>query len=318
MRVGGGIVRRLSARQACVPCHSHSVGSSSSSSGRGRGSIQGRGNGQSSSIRCGSSSSTSSPSSTGGLGSTQAGALIVSAAAAVGGLVGAGLGIQMFQDKDDASPRVRKNRELAMEQQQQEEPEQKSFADVAWYEDVSGATSYRKVLCAEDLLKQDHPFLEDDHMFSAFVARGLINDIEGFYSKDKTEFRAVVALGREVAGWPKIVHGGLTAAIFDEVFGGLLYCLKKSKAVSFLGPAYTVQLNVSYKSKIAASSTVLCTATLEKFEGRKLSMTATLSDGPDGRVYATSRALFVTPKLFKLVSEVAKYSVERLKNKLTF
>ncbi|KAI8110875.1 hypothetical protein M9434_004449 [Picochlorum sp. BPE23] len=315
MRFPGGIVRRLSARQPCVPLHFHRVGGSSS---RARGSIQNRGSGQSSGIRCGSSSSPSSPSSSGGHGSTQAGSLIVSAAAALGGLMGAGLGIQMFQDKEHESPQVRKNRELAMEQQQQQEQEQKSFADVDWYEDVSGTTSYRKVLCAEDLLKQDHPFLEDDHMFSAFVARGLINDIEGFYSKDKTEFRAVVALGREVAGWPKIVHGGLTAAIFDEVFGGLLYCLKKSKAVSFLGPAYTVQLDVSYKSKIAASSTVLCTATLEKFEGRKLSMTARLSDGPDGRVYATSRALFVTPKLLKLVSEVAKYSVERLKNKLTF
>ena len=98
-------MRRLSVRQPCVPLYSHRVGRSSS---RARGSIQNSGSGQSSGIRCGSSSSPSSASSSGGHGSTQAGALIVSAAAALGGLMGAGLGIQMFQDKDHESPQNRR------------------------------------------------------------------------------------------------------------------------------------------------------------------------------------------------------------------
>ena len=113
--------------------------------------------------------------------------------------------------------------------------------------------------------------------FSAFIARGIINDIEGYYVPQDKKFNAVVALGKEVAGFPRIVHGGLTAAIFDEAFGGLLFSLKKSGALKFLGPAYTVQLEVSYKSKISADSTILCSARLDKVEGRKLWMTATMS-----------------------------------------
>ena len=41
------------------------------------------------------------------------------------------------------------------------------------------------------------------------------------------------SLGREVCGFPRIVHGGLTAAIIDESFGGLLFALKKQRALPF-------------------------------------------------------------------------------------
>lgn len=50
--------------------------------------------------------------------------------------------------------------------------------------------------------------------------------------------------------------------------------------LSHLGPAaaaYTVALEVAYKSKIAAGSTVLCTTEVESMEGRKLWMKATVS-----------------------------------------
>lgn len=53
---------------------------------------------------------------------------------------------------------------------------------------------------------------------------------------------------RDVCGYPKIVHGGLTAAIIDETLGFLLYALKQSKALPFWGPAYTACLEVNYKA----------------------------------------------------------------------
>jgi hypothetical protein len=87
-------------------------------------------------------------------------------------------------------------------------------------------------------------------------------------------FYSVVSLGREVCGFPRVVHGGLTAAIIDESFGGLLFSLKQAGALSFWGPAYTVQLEVSYKAKISAGRTVLCTTEVESAEGRKLWMKA--------------------------------------------
>ena len=69
---------------------------------------------------------------------------------------------------------------------------------------------------------------------------------------------------------------------------------------------------MSYKSKIAAGRTVLCTTELESNDGRKVWMAATLSDGPGGKVYATARALFVAPKPHRLVSDVAKYLFNRM------
>ena len=74
----------------------------------------------------------------------------------------------------------------------------------------------------------------------------------------------------------RALPGGLTAAIIDESYGGLLFALKKAGALSFWGPAYTVHLEVAYKSKIAAGRTVLCTCEVESAEGRKVWMKATV------------------------------------------
>lgn len=52
---------------------------------------------------------------------------------------------------------------------------------------------------------------------------------------------------RNVCGFPKIVHGGLTAAIIDESFGFLWLSLRANKQLSFIGPAFTAHLEVDYK-----------------------------------------------------------------------
>lgn len=180
-----------------------------------------------------------------------------------------------------------------------------------WINEIAEEPGSQLVLTAEALMKADHPFLEDDHMFSAFVGKGIVDDLHGFYNpRDKT-FKTIVSLGREVCGFPRVVHGGLTAAIIDESFGGLLFALKQQKALNFWGPAYTVSLEVQYKSKIAAGSTVLCVTEVEKAEGRKLWMKATVCDGPGGKVFATARALFVAPKPQKMVRDVAQYLFNR-------
>jgi acyl-coenzyme A thioesterase PaaI-like protein len=42
------------------------------------------------------------------------------------------------------------------------------------------------------------------------------------------------------------MHGGLTAAIVDETFGGLAISLWKSGALGFKAPAYTARLEIDY------------------------------------------------------------------------
>ena len=53
-------------------------------------------------------------------------------------------------------------------------------------------------------------------------------------------FYAVVSLGRNICGHPRIVHGGLTAALIDETLGGLMFALRSAQDISLPGPMYTV------------------------------------------------------------------------------
>ena len=64
--------------------------------------------------------------------------------------------------------------------------------------------------------------------------------------------------------------------------------------------------------KIPGGATVLCTCELEKIEGRKVYMRARVSDGPDGKTYATATALFVSPRLRRLLKDGVIYVWEGL------
>ncbi len=47
-------------------------------------------------------------------------------------------------------------------------------------------------------------------------------------------------------GWPRILHGGVTAAAADEAFGFLLLSLRRAGELPFLAPAFTARLEVNY------------------------------------------------------------------------
>ena len=66
------------------------------------------------------------------------------------------------------------------------------------------------------------------------------------FSAEKQEFSSIITLGKNVCGHPTIVHGGLTASIVDETFGGLTYMLKK-RGVLGPGPAFTVHMVMDWK-----------------------------------------------------------------------
>ena len=72
------------------------------------------------------------------------------------------------------------------------------------------------------------------------------------------------------------------------------------------------QLIVRGMQKIPAGKMLLCTTEMESCEGRKLWMKATVCDGASGKVYATARALFVSPRKRKLIEEGAKYAYNRI------
>lgn len=51
-----------------------------------------------------------------------------------------------------------------------------------------------------------------------------------------------------MCGFPATVHGGLTAAIVDETFGGLAVAVWRQGKLGFRPPAYTARLEVDYKA----------------------------------------------------------------------
>lgn len=48
----------------------------------------------------------------------------------------------------------------------------------------------------------------------------MVQDMVCVYNNNTREFHTVVRVGSDVCGYPRTVHGGLTAAIADESFGG--------------------------------------------------------------------------------------------------
>jgi acyl-coenzyme A thioesterase PaaI-like protein len=134
------------------------------------------------------------------------------------------------------------------------------------------------------------------------LASRQIKEFRCFYDAGGRQFHSAVQLGRDVCGYPSTVHGGLTAAIVDETFGGLYTCLLASGALGITLPALTARLEVDYSARIPNGTALLCTASVESVEGRKVWMRASVSDGGDN-VYASARALFVAPQPGKAVKK---------------
>ncbi len=79
------------------------------------------------------------------------------------------------------------------------------------------------------------------------------------FNAEKREFSSIITLGKNVCGHPTIVHGGLTAAIVDETFGGLNYMMKK-RGMLDPGPAFTVHMVMDWKKVCSLMCTSGCNA----------------------------------------------------------
>lgn len=85
-------------------------------------------------------------------------------------------------------------------------------------------------------------------------------------------------------GAPGIAHGGAVATVLDDLYGFLLYSIGDL--------AVTRELQVEYLRPVRLNRDYRLRATVDARVGRGIQMSATL-ETPEGRVTATSRALFV-------------------------
>lgn len=137
--------------------------------------------------------------------------------------------------------------------------------------------------------------IDPDHLFLTLLKQDLLRDLMFLWDPQQRTFYTLMSIGMGVCGHPSIVHGGFTSALIDETTGGFVYELKKAGELGE-GPAFTARLEVDYKAPIPASGDVVCMARLEKVEGRKAWIVAEVASRPGGTVYASGRALYVTPR----------------------
>ena len=105
--------------------------------------------------------------------------------------------------------------------------------------------------------------------------------------RDGDEAVGEVTLGQAFEGAPKRAHGGITAAIFDDVMGYVLVLLRL--------PAYTGRLEVQYRAPVPLGRRLEVRGRLVERDERKLKMAAimTLADDPERPVVAEAEGLFI-------------------------
>ncbi|KAG7104456.1 Verlamelin biosynthesis protein B like [Verticillium longisporum] len=102
------------------------------------------------------------------------------------------------------------------------------------------------------------------------------------------------ALGPGMAGYPAVLHGGVTALLFDELLGMLgerNRDLGRGDAIFTMKPA-TATMDVRYLRPIATPSVVLGVGTIASITGRKMLLRGEIRDA-EGNVVATCESLWV-------------------------
>jgi acyl-coenzyme A thioesterase PaaI-like protein len=101
--------------------------------------------------------------------------------------------------------------------------------------------------------------------------------------RDGDEVVATCTLRAAHEGAPGRSHGGVVAALFDDVFGFVLTIHQQ--------PAFTGEISVRYAAGVPIGRPLECRVRLDERVGRKLLMSGELRDG--NQVVATSRATFI-------------------------
>ncbi len=117
---------------------------------------------------------------------------------------------------------------------------------------------------------------------------------------------ADIQFGPWFQGGPGVVHGGGTAAFFDDLMGFV--------PVAHHTPAVTARLEMHYRRPIPLGITIRGEAWLTERDGRKLWAEAVGTDG-SGIVYVESKALFLAVGLehfVKTLSDMPEEQRQRL------
>lgn len=111
----------------------------------------------------------------------------------------------------------------------------------------------------------------------------------------------LLAVGQDVNGYPGTLHGGIVAAILDEVIGGLIPINRERRLIPE-GNHFTAYLNTQYRRPVLTTAGALLARArfvqVDVARG-KFFTEATLEDA-EGTVLASAEALFVRARGAKL------------------
>jgi acyl-coenzyme A thioesterase PaaI-like protein len=102
--------------------------------------------------------------------------------------------------------------------------------------------------------------------------------------REGDEIVATLTLRAAHEGAPGRSHGGVVAALFDDVYGFLLTLVAE--------PAFTGELSLRYEAGVPIGEPLECRVRIVERAGRKLFMTGELTTG--GRIVTRSKATFIT------------------------
>lgn len=122
--------------------------------------------------------------------------------------------------------------------------------------------------------------------FDECIVSGPINPmgIAMTVRREGEQMVARMSFGHAFEGAPKRAHGGVVAAVLDDIMGYVL-ALEET-------PAYTGELSIRYEGPAPVDTPVEARAWLQRHEGRKLWISATLGV-TDGDVFARAEGLFI-------------------------
>lgn len=163
----------------------------------------------------------------------------------------------------------------------------------------SGTRRRRPIEAMKERLWQDPPD-DGDRMahFEECIVSGQANPM-GLMMRVRRSGEAVegqVNLGAAFEGAPRRAHGGIVAAILDDIMGYVMLIQRT--------PAYTGTLRIRYAAPIPVEADLIATAWLAERDGRKLSVAAVLATA-DGDEVAHGDAVFIAIPAERLSSSPA-------------
>lgn len=120
---------------------------------------------------------------------------------------------------------------------------------------------------------------------SSFVGGNWINGFGINFEKQGDVYIAHYTFKNHQQGPQNIAHGGAVAALIDEAMTATVY-------KSGYGPAFTVNLNISYRAPIYVGEQISITGRLLEFDGRKIHLRAEIHL-PDNMLATEADGLFI-------------------------